>query len=199
MKSQPFFIETIKVVDGEFLNLPYHLDRMNRTMKTFFRTTMFIELWKGDVPEALQRGVTKCRITYSYSYVKVEYERYYYPQLKKLKIVNGNIDYPFKFADRSGLQALLLQKEDCDDIIIVKGGYITDISFSNIVLENKTGFYTPCTYLLEGTKRKQLLEKGILKEKEIKIESIHDFSKLYLVNAMIDLEDAICVDIVNVF
>lgn len=195
MKNEPFFIETIKVVDGKFLNLPYHMDRMNRTMITFFNTTMFVELWKGDIPEALQSGVTKCRISYSYSYVNTEYERYHYPQLKSLKLVEGDIEYPFKYADRSALKDLLSQKENCDDILIVKDRYITDTSFSNVVLEDQTGFYTPSTYLLEGTKRRQLLEKRVVKEKDIRVENIRDYFKLYLINAMIDLEDTVCIDI----
>ncbi|WP_108822734.1 aminotransferase class IV [Dysgonomonas sp. Marseille-P4361] len=200
MKNEPFFIETIKVVDGKFLNLAYHMDRMNRTMITFFNTTMFVELWKGDIPEALQSGVTKCRIVYSYSYVKTEYEPYHYPQLNSLKLVEGgDIDYSFKFADRSVLQTLLLKKEDCSEILIIKDGHITDTSFSNVVLEDRTGLYTPSTYLLGGTKRKQLLDKGIVKEKKIRVEDIHDYSKLYLINAMIDLEDTVCVDIDKMF
>lgn len=195
MTDQPFFIETIKVVDGVFFNLPYHMDRMSRTMNTFFGTSMFVELWKGDIPETLQEGVTKCRIIYSYLSVKVEYERYHYPLLNSLKLIEGDIDYSFKFADRSALQTLLMKKEDCSEILIVKNGYITDTSFSNVVLENKTGLYTPSTYLLEGTKRRQLLEKGIVKEKNIRVKDIQDYSKLYLINAMIDLEDTVCVDI----
>ena len=104
------------------------------------------------------------------------------------------LDYSFKYADRTEWNALLEQKTGCDDILIVKNGYITDTSFSNVVFENETGLFTPSTYLLAGTKRQSLLQKGIIKEAEISIENIGLYSKLYLINTMIDIEDNLCID-----
>lgn len=197
--NKPYFIETIKVLDGKFLHLPYHMERMNRTMISFFNTTMFVELWKGDIPHELHTGLVKCRVIYSYCSVRVEYERYDLRRINSLKLVTDDtIDYSFKYADRTEFNALLSQKGDCDEILIVKGGHITDTSFSNIVLENSSGLYTPSTYLLEGTKRKQLLDNGIIREKEIRADNLKDYNKLYLVNAMIDLEDKICVDTAHI-
>lgn len=197
--NEPYFIETIKVLDGKFLHLPYHMERMNRTMVSFFNTTMFVELWKGDIPHELQTGLIKCRVVYSYCSVRVEYERYNPRQINSLKLVEDNtIDYSFKYADRTVLNALLSQKGDCDEVLIVKDGRITDTSFSNVVFENSSGFYTPSTYLLEGTKRKQLLDSGIIREREIGIQDLGDYNKLYLINAMIDLEDKIYVDIAHI-
>lgn len=198
--KEPYFIETIKVVDGKFLNLPYHMERMNNTMIAFFNTTMFVELWKGDIPEELHTGIVKCRIIYSYcSGVKVEYERYHIRKISSLKLIHAdNLDYSFKYADRSSLNALIQQKGDCDDILIVKNGYITDTSFSNVLFENASGLYTPSTCLLAGTKRKQLLDKGIIKQAEISVDNIKDYNKLYIINAMIDLDDNVVVDTIDI-
>ena len=194
--NEPYFIETIKVVDGKFLNLPYHMERMNATMIAFFNTTIFVELWIGDIPEELRTGVVKCRIIYSYRNVKVEYERYQIRKISSLKLVSAdNLDYSFKYADRSSLNTLLEQKGDCDDILIVKDGYITDTSYSNVVFENASGLYTPSTYLLAGTKRKYLLDKGIINQAEIKVEDIQKYNKLHIINAMIDLQDNVKLDI----
>lgn len=194
--NEPYFIETIKVVDGQFLNLSYHMERMNATMITFFNTTMFVELWIGDIPEELRTGVVKCRIIYSYRSVNVEYERYYIRRINTLKLVyTDSLDYSFKYADRNSLNSLLQQKDDCDDILIVKNGYITDTSYSNVVFEDASGLYTPSTCLLAGTKRKQLLKKGIIKQAEIREEDIPKYSKLHIINAMIDLHDNVKLNI----
>ncbi|MFV0417385.1 MAG: aminotransferase class IV [Dysgonomonas sp.] len=196
--NEPYFLETIKVVDGKFLNLPYHMERMNATMIAFFNTTMFVELWIGDIPEELRTGVVKCRILYSYRSVKVEYERYQIRKIRSLKLVNvHDLDYSFKYADRTSLNILLQQKGDCDDILIVKDGYITDTSYSNVVFEDAYGLYTPSTCLLAGTKRKQLLEQGVIKQAEIMVGDIRKYNKLHIINAMIDLQDNVKLDIVD--
>lgn len=198
--SEPYFIETIKVMDGKFLNLSSHMDRMNRTMISFFNTTMFVEFWIGDIPEELRSGLVKCRVIYSYRSVKVEYERYHLRKIDSLKLVEDDlIDYSFKYADRSRLNSLLSQKGNCNDILIVKGGRITDTSYTNVVLKNPSGFYTPFTYLLAGTKRRLLLERGIIREKDLKAEDLVKYDRVYLINAMIDLEDEISIPVSSLF
>lgn len=194
--NKPYFIETIKVVDGRFLNLTYHMDRMNRTMISFFNTTMFVELWIGDIPEELRTGVVKCRITYSHCSVNVEYERYHMRKVNSLKLTEDNsIDYSFKYADRSSLIRLLEQKGDCDDILIVNDGFITDTSYTNIVLKNSSGLYTPSTCLLAGTKRQLLIDRGFVKEKDIHLADLQRYDQLYLINAMIDIEDNVSIPV----
>jgi len=197
--NKPYFIETIKVVDGKFQNLSYHMDRMNNTMISFFNTTMFVELWIGDIPEELRTGITKCRITYSHCDIKVEYERYKYRKIDSLKLVNDStIHYFYKYANRDSLNSLLCQRATCDDILIVNNDHITDTSFSNVVLKKSSNLYTPSTYLLAGTKRSLLLEKGIIKEAEIKVSDLKNYEALLLINAMIDLDDNQCIDISNI-
>ena len=89
----------------------------------------------------------------------------------------------------------MLSKSDCDDIIIIKDGFVTDASSSNLVFENKTGLYTPASYLLRGTKREYLLSKGLIEERIIKEDSLKEYDSIYLINAMVDLEDRIMVPI----
>ncbi|MDR3060414.1 MAG: aminotransferase class IV [Dysgonomonas sp.] len=192
---KPYFTEAIKVYDGVFVNPSPHIDRMNHTMQTFFDVTYPISLQNEDIPIEYRTGLVKCRIIYSSEYIKFEYQKYTFRQINNLKLVyNDMLDYSFKYADRTEWNALLEQKAGCDDILIVKNGYITDTSFSNVVFENETGLFTPSTYLLAGTKRQSLLQKGIIKEAEISIENIGLYSKLYLINTMIDIEDNLCID-----
>ncbi|MDL2303678.1 aminotransferase class IV [Dysgonomonas sp. OttesenSCG-928-D17] len=190
------FTEVIKVLDGKFCNPTAHWDRMFRTSKNFFDTPFSMELSDKDIPEEYLTGLVKCRIIYSDQSCKVQYQHYAFRQIKSLRLVeDNNIDYAFKYADREELNALLFRKGDCDDVLIVKNGCITDTSYTNVILENATGLYTPSTYLLAGTKRQQLLDKGIISEREIRVSHLKDYNRLYLINTMIDLEDNISIDI----
>lgn len=194
MKEPILFSEVIKVLDGKYLDMSYHLARMDKTMHAFFNTSIHIELREEDIPKELQYGLTKCRILYSCDDIKIEYERYNFKEIKTLKLVEDNvIDYAYKYANRTKFNHLLDQKGECDDILIIKNGLVTDTSFTNIVLENKDGLFTPTSYLLDGTKRRALLETGRIKEAVVKPEDLGNYSKLYLINAMITLEDNISI------
>ena len=73
---------------------------------------------------------------------------------------------------------------------------ITDTSYSNVVFKDSEGkLYTPCSTLLDGTKRQRLLATDIIQEKEIHVNDIHSFVGLYLINAMIDIEDNLFIGI----
>lgn len=190
--NTPSFIETIKVLDGQFINLPYHYERMSRTIASFFNMPISIDLRPDDIPVDLRTGLVKCRVVYSSNNTSVEYTRYAFRKVESLRLIEDNeIDYSYKYEDRSSLLSLLSRKENCDDILIVKNGYITDTSYSNVVLENASGLYTPSSYLLSGTKRRLLLDRGRIKETDIRVSDLHHYSKLYLINSMIDVEDNI--------
>lgn len=197
MKQQ--FSEVIKVYNGGFVNLSFHIDRMNRTTLFFFKAPCVINLKEDDIPMEYRTGIVKCRIVYSDQIIEVKYEQYQFRQMNNLKLVySDSVDYSFKFADRRYLNALLSQKNECDEILIVKNGYITDTSFSNVIFENESGLFTPSTYLLAGTKRQILLQQGIIKEAEIKVQDINLYARLYIINAMIDLDDKLCIETASI-
>jgi 4-amino-4-deoxychorismate lyase len=80
--------------------------------------------------------------------------------IESLKLVEDNtISYRHKYSDRSHLLELMNMRGDCDDILIVKDGYITDTSFSNIVFFDGDKWVTPARPLLRGTMRESLLTK----------------------------------------
>ena len=194
--NQPLFIETIKVKDGVFYNLPLHIARLERTAIHFFGVAPSLELSQSMIPETLRIGIVKCRVTYSSQIISVEFEPYAFRHLSSLTLVEDNdIDYTYKAVDRSSLNSLYSRREDGDDILIVKNGLVTDTSYANVVFENANGLYTPKSYLLGGIKRQYLLQNGIINELVINQDDIRLFSKVYLINAMIDLEDAICVSV----
>jgi 4-amino-4-deoxychorismate lyase len=101
------------------------------------------------------------------------------------KVHSDQIDYQYKSCNRKKLQDLYNQKEECDDILIIKNGRITDTFYGNIALLSENQWYTPKKPLLPGTMRQYLLEKNKLKTKDIFHFELIEYTKICIFNAMI--------------
>ena len=88
----------------------------------------------------------------------------------------------------------MLRSSGCDDMSIVRDGFVTDGFSSNLVFESEEGLFTPKTFLLPGTKRQFLIDTGIISERTITGGDIARYAKVRFVNAMTDLEDGVAVD-----
>ncbi len=184
-------LETIKVENGKLVNLPCHQERMDRARCEFLglKDSLLLETIL-DVPEYAEKGVYKCRVSYGASIGIIEFIHHIPKRVKTLKlIIDNEIDYTYKYSDRSHLQRLLSLKGNCDDILIAKNGLISDTSFSNIVFSNGKNWFTPDQPLLKGTKRGTLLKTGKIKSKRIKTDDIQKYSTFALINALMDLDD----------
>lgn len=172
-------IETIKIVDGKCQNLEYHSHRAG----------FLIE--QPPIADSFMHGVVKWRIVYhNDSIVEQSMSHYSLPKITSLRVVESDeIEYARKYEDRSGIASLLQQRKECDDIIIVRRGLVSDSSFCNLVFENSEGLFTPSTPLLKGTKRQMLLNKGVIAEREIAASDIKKYDNVRLINAMIELND----------
>jgi len=192
-------IESIKVAKKEFHNLAYHQQRMNKTRKELFNLDDEIDLAKElKIPAGLSDSVFKCRVIYLEKILSVEFHPYEARNLKSLQIVNADdIDYAYKYEDRSKLQKLLC-KCTADDVLIIKNGFITDTSYSNIVLSKDSKFFTPNTYLLNGTKRQKLLDEKIIEQTKIAVADITGYEKIFIINSMMDLEDQPGIPVANI-
>ena len=139
------FIESVKVKDGVVMNMEFHLERMKKSIGKLHNTDFTI-------PEEYRVGIVKMRILYNEETIKdVSFQKYKYPEINSLKMVEGNdICYGLKFEDRTAINNLYLQKEECDDILIIKDGFVTDTSFCNIIFVKNNTCFTPDTPLLEG-------------------------------------------------
>lgn len=183
------FIETIKIENGVAQNLDLHLERASKTCFHHFgvRTVLPFDTIINEIISSHKEGIYKLRIIYTVRIEHFTIELYQPKTIKSLKIVDGgNIDYSFKYEDRQDLNRLLDQRGDCDDIIIVKDGFVTDTSYSNLVFSDGEHFFTPSSFLLNGIKRQELLRGGKTKEKEIKIEDINSYNEVFLINSMLD-------------
>lgn len=109
--------------------------------------------------------------------------------ITSLKIVYDNaIEYAYKFEDRSVLNNLFSQRNDCDDILIIKNGLVTDSSYSNVVFFDGARWITSAKPLLAGTMRQYLLDTGAIFEDEIRVEQISLFKKVRLINALLGFD-----------
>lgn len=191
-------VETIKVKDGRIYNGKYHSARFNRTRKDLFGMGLPVDLTtKIIIPAYVHKGLFKCRIEYDSHIRHIEFIPYELRTVLTVRMVEaGDLDYSHKFIDRAGLDNLFGQRYGCDDILIVKGGRITDTYYANIVLKGEDNrWYTPSSYLLPGTKRSSLLDKGLISEIEVTPASLRRFKELRLINSMIDINDTEGIDV----
>ncbi|HEY5744506.1 MAG TPA: aminotransferase class IV [Chryseolinea sp.] len=183
-------LETIKLQDGEYQNLFFHEQRMNRSLKTLCG-----ELDHFDLEEFLKhlerpaQGLFKCRIVYDEQSKEVEFIPYTPKPVNSLRVIeHDRISYEFKYADRKTLNKLYELRQASDDILIVKRGLVTDSSYANIVFRRGKHWYTPWSALLKGTQRAKLLERDVIHEEEIRVEDIETFETFKLINAMLEFE-----------
>ena len=202
-------VESILVKNGWFYNLDLHEERMNNAMAKVYGSTEFVELanllytkltqWIKTHGEDAVRGKVKCRVLYEREILDVEFAPYVTRSIKSLKVVyDDSIDYSIKTADRSALNKLYEQRGICDDILIIKNGLVSDAWAANVLFFDGKEWFTPQKPLLEGTKRRLLLNLEMIKEADIRVDDIPQFQKVRLVNAMLDFDDSIDIDISNV-
>lgn len=181
-------IETIRIEKKRFCNLDYHNKRINYARQKLFGSSDFLELEKFiKLPEDMSNEIHKCRVVYSDKIINIKINPYGMKLTQSLKIITDNeIEYPFKFKDRKRINKLYGQKEDCDDILIVKNGFVADTSIHNVIFFDGIRWWTPTTPLLKGTTITRLLKEDRISEKIIRMEDLLHFKKIMLVNAMND-------------
>ena len=85
-----------------------------------------------------------------------------------------------------------------EEVVLLQEGFLTDSSFSNIVLGDASGLYTPDRPLLAGTRRAELLRTGRVTARPIRAEELEHYAYLWFVNAMVGLEDDLCFSVKNI-
>lgn len=147
------------------------------------------------IKDEVQQGLFKCRLVYGKDGVEeIEFTPYSPRQITTVELIMADdIEYDYKYTDRSYLNKLLKQSQ-CDDIIIIKNGMVTDASATNLVFESSEELFTPDSCLPPGTKRQFLLDKGIIRQKHITADDLQSYDCIRFINAMVDLEDNICIN-----
>ena len=184
------FIESIKIEDKKIFLLDLHQKRVDDTFAHFGKESSInlAEIFKN--LEHDEDGLYKLRISYDLNKnFRTQLIPYAISEINNFQLVVNNVyDYSFKFEDRKELEKMLQQARS-GEIIIVKNNHITDTSFSNILFKKGKDWFTPSTYLLNGVQRQHLLQKNKIKEAEITMQNVSEYSHFQLINAMNDFDD----------
>ncbi|MDN5100870.1 aminotransferase class IV family protein [Aliarcobacter butzleri] len=182
MESIKYF-ETIKCEDFEVFNLDYHQKRVANTIGLNINLQEYI----NPISEELLR----CKLIYDENgVVDVLYFPYKKREIKSFKIIFDNeIEYSKKYLNRTKLDELYEKKDDCDEVIIIKDGIVTDTTIANIAIFYENLWITSKNCLLGGTTRARLLEEKKLLEKDITLDMLKNASKVALMNAMIGFDE----------
>lgn len=177
------FLETILCDHGIAHNLFYHQKRLNTTLQKFNIKTNYT-LSKLILPP--DQALYRCRFLYNDSSYTIEYHPYIPKQITSLRLIHDNtLDYSSKYSDRNALNKLFDARDGCDDILIVKNGYLTDTTTANIALYINNQWLTPITPLLEGTTRSRLIDEGKIVPSPLGVSDLLKAQKIALMNAMI--------------
>ncbi|WP_082041901.1 aminotransferase class IV family protein [Mannheimia massilioguelmaensis] len=188
----PLF-ETIAIEQGKIQNIQLHQMRYEHSLSLYYANRAYHIFDLGKILQkstallALQsqHNLIRCRINYNYDSYQIQcfpYMRKHYHHFQP--IIGDNIDYPLKYTDRHIFDNLLKQKNNCDEIIIIKNGFVTDCSIGNLIFKKDEQWFTPDTPLLIGTQRTKLLSEKKIKERRIRLEDIGDFEEIRIINAM---------------
>lgn len=192
--------ESVRCKDGILHNLRYHQARMNLARKLVFRAGDEISIAQSvSIDKQHSTGLFRCRITYGREIETIEFIPHMYRNVNSLRLVEDNeIDYRLKYKDRQQLDHLFEQRGSCDDILIVKNGFITDSYTANVIFFDGHRWLTPDTPLLPGTQRARFIVEKKIFIASIKPENLKNFTKARLINAMQDMENMPVIPIQNI-
>ncbi|OBX00842.1 hypothetical protein QV05_06880 [Gallibacterium genomosp. 1] len=187
----PLF-ETLCIENGQVQNLALHQQRYENSLREFYAGQPYnifslakilqknTALWAN-----LQSPIIRCRIDYNATQYHLQcfpYQRKNYQRFQP--VICDDIDYHLKYSDRAIFKELLKQKGDCDEIMIIKNGMITDCSIGNLVLRQGSQWFTPDSPLLIGTQRTKLLQENKIIEIKISISDLPLYEEIRLINAL---------------
>jgi 4-amino-4-deoxychorismate lyase len=184
------FFESIKVDQGRIWHWDLHWNRMQKTVLHHYKAFLDPKPILESLPRIPSGGKYKMRLRYDKNKFETELIPYQIRKINRLILIRDNgIDYSFKYTDRRTLNNLVASVGENEDVIVIKNNAVTDTSYTNLAFYRKGNWYTPAQPLLYGIKREYLISKGILKEALISEEALPSFSKVCLINAMLDLDE----------
>ncbi|XOV93063.1 MAG: aminotransferase class IV [Bacteroidota bacterium] len=183
------FLESICFSSGNYHLLNYHQERVNLTFSRFFpqkRPFLLTDI----LPNLSGMDKQKVRIEYDMDGFEIGVSNYKSRNIQSLTLIEADkIDYAFKYANRTTIDQLLSLRNGAEDILIIKYQKVTDCSYANVLFKDEKGWVTPKSYLLNGVKRRKLLQENVIREQEISVKDISQFSMISLINAMLDPGD----------
>lgn len=182
MKEKIYF-ETIKCENDEVFNLEYHQRRISKTIGLNLDLQEYIY--------APNDKLYRCKLIYDETGVlDVQFFPYTKRDIKSFKLIfDDEIEYEKKYLNRENIDKLFDKREDCDEIIIIKNGVVTDTSIANIAIFYENKWLISKNSLLEGTTKARLVEEKFLQQKDISVQMLQGSTKIALLNAMIGFDE----------
>lgn len=165
-------------------NLRFHEERMNRSRKKLFGVTSPLSLGDISIPDFVDKELWKCRVSFAENIEQVAFQKYVPTNPSIFRIVDAEIEYQHKFEDRNDLDTLFSNRGEADDIIIIVNDRITDSSIANLIFYDGTNWLTPIRPLLPGTMRAQLIDSGLIIEKDVRKSDLVNFERFMAINAL---------------
>ena len=99
--------------------------------------------------------------------------------------------FNYKSEDRNELNEAFAKRGECDDVLLVRAGLVTDSSYCNVAFFDGENWFTPRVPLIYGVNRTGLMADGKLIEKDISVKELNRFASVCLFNAMIEFGEVV--------
>ena len=188
-------LETLRCENGVFYLLDQHCQRLAAAAAYWdfvFDRERVIEKIEDSV-KGLEDRVLKVRLTLSHEgKITVQVAPLSPPAKLRVALAVEKVDSsdPFlyhKTTHRVVYEHQLAARPECDDVLLYnERGELTECCIGNLVLELAGQRYTPpvAAGLLAGTFREELLARGEICERTLKIEDLARADALYLINSV---------------
>jgi len=185
-------LETLRCEGGRVHYLPYHQQRLNRSLQAVGAMTIYNLSTLITPPD---NALYRCRFLYTPTSFSIEFHPYTPKKISTLRIVcDDTLNYSLKYAQRDALNLLFDQRKGADDVLIVQNNYLTDTTIANIALYLDHQWLTPQAPLLEGTTRARLIDEGKITTAHLSVSDASQATKIALMNAMmgwVEMENGI--------
>lgn len=193
------FIESIRLEEGTIFHLELHQRRTDLTTLAHFgrkiRHNLSAALSLQSLPAS---GLYKIRITYDVQIRAIEIDPYARRAIRTIELVEApNLDYRYKYADRSNLTELKGGLPDGVEPIVVQNGMLADGLYANVCVHDGERWLTPDRPLLMGVARSIALARGEIAPAKITSKDVRAgrYRKLKLINCMSAFPEAPVVDL----
>ena len=188
------FIESIRLENGMLPQLDLHQRRVNLTLLAHYGKAAAIDLARELMHRSLPAaGLFKIRVTYDRKITGLDIDPYVRREVAKVGLVATDaLDYRYKYADRTALDALREKVPVGVQPILTRDGLLTDALYANVCLFDGVQWLTPAEPLLEGTARAAALASGAVVAAPIRSEDFRKgrYTKVKLINCMVSFAEA---------
>lgn len=140
----PLF-ESIWIPNGQIQNGHYYEREFRTAFMAHFRKEPIFSLFDTVEIKKINNSLRyKLKIKYTENGIQWCISEYINKIPTSLKLIRDDtISYDLKFTERTHLDCLYQKKEQVEDVLIVKNGFITDATYSTILFTDRQKIVTP--------------------------------------------------------